>query len=82
LPQTPPYIRANKKWTSFEISDVIPQVSGSAKAITVSLYPGRWEETREYGCTRQSGDACFKDLHIEVEQLLHPSIDGQNLVVM
>ncbi len=82
LPATPPYLKAGQQWTPFEISEIVPaeHVPAGVKAIDIVLFPGAWEDVREYGCDRRCGDAYFKDIKLGMEPLYRRRLDRPALV--
>ncbi|GEM_PF-2759131 len=83
LPSTPPFLKAGAEWERFEISDVVPSgyLPAGIRSVYVALFPGPWEEVREYGCDRRCGDAVFKGLKLELEPLSRPVLDGGPLLI-
>jgi hypothetical protein len=69
----------SEQWKSFEISDLIApaQFPGGLKMLTITLFPGEWENVKEYGCDRRCADALFNDMQIELEPINTPRLDGK-----
>ncbi len=71
LAASPPFILCQKDWTKFEIRDhvFLPKYMNDQTAITVSLFPGRWEQFSQYGADRTVGSFLVKDLVLSVKSL-------------
>ncbi len=71
LAASPPFILCQKDWTKFEIRDhvFLPQYVNDQAAVTVSLFPGRWEQFSQYGADRTVGSFLVKDLVLSVKSL-------------
>ncbi len=71
LAASPPFIACQKGWTKFEIRDhvFLPKYLNDQAAVTVSLFPGRWEQFSQYGADRTVGSFLVKDLVLSVKSL-------------
>ncbi len=78
LAASPPFVLCKKDWTDFEICDnvFLPKYIDDKVLVTVSVFPGRWEQFSQYGPDRSVGSFLVKDLILSVKSL--PSTDLAN----
>ncbi|HEY9676694.1 MAG TPA: hypothetical protein V6C76_01735 [Drouetiella sp.] len=81
LGRLPSYLKTTDQWSSFKIEDVAPinQGDGHVTAISVALFPGPWQQIAGYGCDKTCTDTTLRKLHLEVEPLNLPTLEGKNL---
>lgn len=73
LSASPPFVKASAQWQDFSIEDRIFLKDFTAAhdklALSVGLFPGRWEQFSQYGVDRNVGSFLIKDLHLTVRRL-------------
>lgn len=81
LGKTPRALLAARDWQKFQIDDVIPlaDLGGKAKALELAFYPCPWMEG-QYGVSRQSSDAVFRNLVVEASSTELPSLSGPRII--
>jgi hypothetical protein len=82
LASTPPFLNAGAKWSSFQISELVPVsvLPAGVKQLSVALFPGAWEDVWQYGLDGRRDDVCFKDVKVEFKPVQEPEIDVQRLL--
>lgn len=83
LAASPPFITCQKDWTKFEIRDQVflPTYLNEQAAVTVSLFPGRWEQFSQYGADRTVGSFLVKDLILSVRSLPNNDLTKCKIVI-
>ena len=82
LSTCPNALKANTKWTNFEISDVIPKslLSTKSKSLYIALYPGNWLDICGYGADRNSHDIRVRNMRFEISGVNRPDFANKRLI--
>ncbi|MDP3507624.1 MAG: hypothetical protein Q8T09_06505 [Candidatus Melainabacteria bacterium] len=71
LPSSPPFVSASSSWKPFAIRDqvFVGRSYNDDALLTVTVFPGRWEQISQYGLDRTVGSFQFKELSLLVRSL-------------
>ncbi len=81
LGELPTHMKASPQWTHFKYDELIPSgvLHGKPSKLNVSLYPCNRDEV-QYGVGKQSVDATFKDITVEVKALDYLNVAGARII--